>query len=83
MNLAQNIKRVASEHGKTISQLASIIGVAQPHLSRTINNERISVKDLEVISEAIGCKVGDFFGEPASLVCPKCGARLKLVDDKE
>ena len=78
MNIAENIKNVAKAHGKTVSQIASEMGVAQPHLSRTINNERITLKDLEMISEKIGCDVSDFFSS-STLTCPKCGAKLRLV----
>lgn len=85
MNLASNIKAVASAHGKTISSLATEMGVAQSHLSRTINNERITLKDMEALASLIGCEVSDFFnGTPSpSLTCPKCGARLKLVEDAD
>lgn len=81
MKLADNIKKVAKAHGKTVTQLASELGVMQQQLSRTINNERITLKDLEMISEKIGCKVSDFFDESPSLTCPRCGARLRLVED--
>ncbi|MCR5158643.1 MAG: helix-turn-helix domain-containing protein [Prevotella sp.] len=85
MNIANNIKAAANAHGKTISSLATEMGVAQSHLSRTINNERISLKDMEALATLIGCEVSDFFNDNPSptLVCPKCGARLKLVEDKE
>lgn len=65
MNIANNIKTVASRHGKTISMIAEELGVAQSHLSRTINNERISLKDLEALAEKIGCSVADFFHDDA------------------
>ena len=73
---------MASKHGKTISQLAEELGVAQSHLSRTINNERINLKDLEIISEKIGCEVGDFFNNDSdkstSIICPYCGNEIKI-----
>lgn len=87
MNLASNIKAVANKYGKTISSIAEEMGVAQSHLSRTINNERISLKDMESIAEKIGCQVSDFFevGQPSSptLVCPKCGEVLRLKVETE
>ncbi|MBR1526584.1 MAG: helix-turn-helix transcriptional regulator [Prevotella sp.] len=85
MNLANNIKAVANEHGKTISQLAEEMGVAQSHLSRTINNERISLKDLESLSEKIGCQIGDFFSigsDNNKTVCPHCGKPISIKIDK-
>jgi len=79
MKLAENIKRVAAEHGKTISSIAVEMGVAQSHVSRTINNTRITLQDLERISQAIGCEVQDFFvTDSAKYVCPHCGRPLKI-----
>ena len=68
MNLANNIKRVAKEHGKTITQVAKSLGVLQPQLSRTINNPRISLEDLNKLAEAIGCQTGDFFSSEEETV---------------
>lgn len=83
MKIANRIKQLATEHGKTIGQLAADMGVVQPQLSRTINNERINLKDLEMLAEKIGCKVGDFFTEettdqPQQFVCPHCGKSLSV-----
>ena len=83
MNLAGRIKTVASSHGKTISQLAAEMNVAQPQLSRTINNERISLQDMVAISEAIGCEVSDFFTKQAgneenTFSCPHCGKPIRF-----
>lgn len=83
MNLASRIKTVASSHGKTISQLAAEMNVAQPQLSRTINNERISLQDMVAISEAIGCEVSDFFTEQGgneenTFSCPHCGKPIRF-----
>lgn len=63
MNISNNIKAIASKHGKTISQIAAEMNVAQSQLSRTINNERINLKDLQAIAGVIGCQVVDFFSE--------------------
>lgn len=63
MNIANSIKRVAKEHGMTITQVAESLGVLQPQLSRTINNPRISLEDLNKLADVIGCQVGDFFSD--------------------
>lgn len=84
MNISRNIKSVATKHGKNISQLAKELGVAQSHLSRTINNERISLKDLEAIAQKIGCEVNDFFSvgmessASTTITCPKCGSHISI-----
>lgn len=80
MKLADNIKAVANRHGKTISAIADEMGVAQSHVSRTINNPRITLQDMEKLSQLIGCEVSDFFVEasPTSLVCPHCGKPLNI-----
>ena len=70
MNLANNIKSVARDHGMTITQLAEQMGVLQPQLSRTINSPRISLEDLCRLADAIGCSVQDFFADanPSSAI---------------
>lgn len=86
MILAQKIKDVALVHGKTISQIAEELGVAQSHVSRLINNERITLRDMEKLSKTIGCKVGDFFRDEitqnnsaSDFSCPKCGCKLNIL----
>lgn len=78
-SLAEKIKSIANEHGKTISGMAGEMGVAQSHLSRTINNPRITLQDLEKIANVIGCNVSDFFSrEENTLICPHCGKPIKI-----
>jgi transcriptional regulator with XRE-family HTH domain len=85
MNISDNIKAIASKYGKTITQIAAEMNVAQSQLSRTINNERINLKDLQAIAGVIGCQVGDFFSEEANtptspiITCPHCGKAIDLV----
>ena len=92
MNLATRIKTVAREHGKTITQIAEALNVLQPQLSRTINNPRISLEDLNKLAEAIGCKVSDFFRDEIEVsspqnICPYCGKTIiiktELIKGKE
>lgn len=82
MNLANGIKTVARAHGITITQLANELGVLQPQMSRTINNPRITVEDLQKIATVIGCSVGDFFRDESALqskiICPHCGKPITI-----
>jgi len=79
MILAEKIKAVAKQHGKTISGMAAEMGVAQQHLSRTINNPRITLQDLEKIASLIGCSLNDFFADAQpQIICPHCGKPIKI-----
>ena len=83
MKIANEIKAMALAHGKSVSQLAQEFGVMQPQLSRTINNPRITLEDMQKLAEAIGCKVSDFFNSEESkdsnnMVCPHCGKPIKV-----
>lgn len=87
MKIANNIKAVAMEHGKSVSQLANDMGVLQPQLSRTINNPRITLEDMSKLADVIGCSVGDFFREEKEggcavpsvrLSCPHCGKDVSV-----
>lgn len=87
MNLANNIKRVAKDHGMTITQVAESLGVLQPQLSRTINNPRISLEDLNKLADVMGCQIGDFFSseeETAITVSSKVKTiKIKIEDEED
>lgn len=81
------IKEVTQEHGMTLTDVCERCGYKSlPSFYRQINNpERLNMKTLVKIADAIGCEVGDFFTvsyHPVStespLVCPYCGKELKV-----
>lgn len=83
-NLANRIKEVAKENGTTITEVANKLGVLQPAISRTINNPRITLEDLEKIAKAIGCKVSDFMEERKNTItCPYCGKKIVFNKKEE
>ena len=83
-NLANKIKDVAKEHGTSITEVASKLGVLQPAISRTINNPRITLEDLEKIAGVIGCKVTDFMEEQKdTITCPYCGKKIVFTKQEE
>lgn len=45
-----------------------------------IGNSNPSLERLQQIADELGVPVAELFGEH-SLTCPKCGAKLKLVED--
>lgn len=90
-----DIKTVIKSHGYTLEKVAAEWrdkkGMPSPitkgALSKSINNNP-TIATLQGIADVIGCKVGEFFRDEieadnssASLICPKCGAKLKLVED--
>lgn len=87
MDISQNIKDAAKAHNKTITQIASALGVLQPQLSRTINNPRITLADMQKIAQAIGCSVADFMkddeAQQVEMFCPHCGKAVIITAKKE
>lgn len=82
-NLANRIKEKAKENGLTITIIAERLGVMQQALSRTINNPRITLEDMEKIAGVIGCKVADFMTEPTSIIyCPHCGKKIVFTKEE-
>ena len=81
MVISERIKAIAKKHGKTVSSMAQEMGVAQQHLSRTINNPRITLQDMEKIAQHIGCDVADFFvqDDAPPFICPHCGKPIKIT----
>lgn len=81
-----DIQAVIKARGFTQNQVAEALGVTKSSLSQSVHNDNTSIKMMKRIADVIGCKVGDFFKdeleeEKPSLVCPKCGARLRLVEE--
>lgn len=80
IDLKKNIKA----HGWTISRLAEAIKITQPSLSKQLSEGTPSLIRLQEIANAIGISVSELVNEEqassSGVVCPKCGARLKLVE---
>lgn len=73
-------------------QVADALGVTESSMSKTVNNENVSIKMLHRIADVIGCKVGDFFkdemeqADPCAsmhqfgkITCPHCGQEIIVV----
>lgn len=85
MNLQRNIKRILKERDLTQRDIAERLGVSASSLSMTLSNNP-TVTTLEQIATAIGCGIADFFTEEkkeeeSGTVCPRCGARLRIVEE--
>lgn len=85
--ITTNVDKIRAQiklHGKTQTEVAKVLGVLPTNLTRTINNSRITLADLNKLAEATGCNVVDFFmsdytlPQPLALTCPHCGKPIKV-----
>lgn len=78
------IKELCKEKGILLQDLAEIVEISRVSLTRIIQNQQNpTLLMLEKLAKALDVKVSELFGEPedsAILACPKCGAKLKLVE---
>ena len=85
-----DIKSVIKMHGYTIERIATEWeskhgkSITRGALSQSINNNP-TIDTLQRIADVIGCSVGDFFADELSntIVCPKCGTKLKVTESKD
>lgn len=81
------IKEIMQEKGVSSVVLAEKIGVSKVTVSNLINNKTMpSLKTMEDIANALEVPMWQLFASPEEVggntfSCPKCGARLKLVED--
>ena len=81
------IKEAIKRNKKSVNEVAELMGISRFTLSTHINGNP-SAEILLRIAEAIGCRVADLFSPESgeqlgSIVCPKCGAKLKIVLDED
>lgn len=75
------IKELCKERGITQKELAANIGISAVGLAKALGGNT-TIGTLEKVAEALGVPVWDLFArEEETLTCPKCGARLKLVEE--
>ena len=77
MDLKEQIKK----QGKTLTEVAKILGKTLPNYSQQINyNPTITL--LEDTARACGCTLSELLREDGedvhSLVCPHCGQRIHI-----
>lgn len=81
------IKEIMQEKGVSSVLLAEKIGVSKVTVSNLINNKTMpSLKTMEDIANALEVPMWQLFASPEEVggntfTCPKCGTRLKLVED--
>lgn len=83
------IKEIMQEKGVSSVVLAEKIGVSKVTVSNLINNKTMpSLKTMEDIANALEVPMWQLFASSEEVggntfTCPKCGTRLKLVEDTE
>lgn len=89
-----NILKVIKEHGWTLERLAAEMtgkngekGISQPTVSQIINGNP-TINKLKEISSIIGVSLSELVADEdenfgSGLYCPKCGAKLKLIEEKD
>ena len=76
------IREVCQMRGVTQKELAERLGVSEVTLSRA-SNGNTSLQLLERIAEELSIEVYEIFtssGNEGVLKCPRCGAKLRLVE---
>lgn len=74
------IKELCKERGITQKELASKIGISAVGLAKALGGNT-TIGTLEKVAGALGVPVWDLFArEEVGLTCPKCGAKLKIVE---
>lgn len=80
-NVMLRIKALLKERGITAKEFAKRLGMSEVGFGITISDKgNPSLERLQQIADELGVPVAELFGEH-SLTCPKCGAKLKLVED--
>ena len=75
MNL--RIKEICREKNIMLKDLASMIGITEVGLSKSLNGNP-TISRLEEIAGALDVSVTDLFEEPAKTVCPHCGQPINI-----
>lgn len=73
------IKEICREKGIMLKDLASMIGITEVGLSKSLNGNP-NISRLEEIATALGVPVTDLFDKPKDgvIYCPHCGKEIKL-----
>jgi len=73
------IKEVIKEKGSSVQDVAKLMGISSPALSRVLNNNT-TVEMLERIAKVLNVDIIELFEKKhqANLKCPNCGVDLNV-----
>lgn len=85
------IKELLKEKGITQQKLAELVGVTHQSMKQTLNSQSVTTATLEKIAQALDVPMWELFAsrdevstsrDTNVLTCPKCGAKLKVIESK-
>lgn len=79
-----NVKRICKQKGISQAELAERLGISPSALNQRISGNP-TLDKIEETAKALGVPISDLFIRPdeeAGFVCPNCGTRLKITEDK-
>lgn len=80
------IAELCKEAGMTQADLADKVGISRVGLSKAINGNP-TLDSLEKLADGLGVSIVELFepkrNEHSGLICPQCGAKLKVVLDTD
>lgn len=71
---------MCKEKGVTMQELAKRMGVTYQALYANASGNP-TIDKLNQIADALGVSVCELIEKPSVFTCPKCGAKLKLVEE--
>lgn len=57
VDITKKVKMLLVEFGLNVTQTAKMIETSQPNLSKKLNNNSLSIADLEKIAEGVGAEL--------------------------
>lgn len=76
------IQTLCKQKGVKQIELARLLDMREDSLSVAIKRDTLSIEKLDIIANYLGVEIGELFAprEEGVIVCPKCGAKFKMVD---
>lgn len=83
MDFSERVKELCKEKGILMKDLAEKkLGITPTGLSKSLGQKYPQLQTLERIANALEVDISELFVNPSNnneLMCPKCGAKLKLT----
>lgn len=83
MEFRSRIKELCQEQGITQKDLADKLGISDISLNKTLRGGYPQLQTLEKIANVLNVPITELFEKSicSGLSCPKCGAKLKLMEE--
>lgn len=84
MDFRPRIKELCQDKGITQKDLASMMGISDISLNKTLRGDYPSLQVLERIANNLEVPIAELFETPHEkgvIICPGCGKRYRLVEE--